>query len=380
MSYNFRILQRLMLLLLACFVGPLIIMLFFTTLQSVQLVQQHCIPFSYVKPLPPPQRCTFPTCFDYTKCHSKRIRTYFYPRILLDKGNEMTTQSLLHDSFIATLKNLSWLEPTDDAGNACLLIPHIADFRCDVRHPCNGQTLSRHLPFWNGGRNHLIFDTSSSSSSATAAVGRAILWTVQSLRAVVRPAYDIGIILPHTAMQTAHAAHPHARQIFLSFRGVSVSPEFSLAELESLSNVVIAIQCLSTSSFRCTRTQSQQLYEATDDDALLDDTIFALVLDGYAEPLHHRLSRVLSAGAIPVIIHDDFVPPFRDIIQWNTFSIHCPSKDISQLGALLHRFSSMKIHQMQQRVKQIYAEYFSDLNVAFENGMEIVKKHLYTLQ
>lgn len=55
------------------------------------------------------------------------------------------------------------------------------------------------------------------------------------------------------------------------------------------------------------------------DYASLMNTTFGLVPAGRS-PATYRLAEVMGAGAIPVIVARDFVPPFREQIDWASFS------------------------------------------------------------
>lgn len=66
-----------------------------------------------------------------------------------------------------------------------------------------------------------------------------------------------------------------------------------------------------------------------------------------------RLVEAIMYGCIPVIISDNFVPPFLEVLNWEKFAIFILEKDIPNLKTILHSISERRYLVMQQRVKQV---------------------------
>jgi len=64
---------------------------------------------------------------------------------------------------------------------------------------------------------------------------------------------------------------------------------------------------------------------------LLSSTTFALVIRGHVS-FSYRLSEVVCSGAIPVLLADDWVPPFDDIVPFEEYGVRLGENDIG--GAL----------------------------------------------
>lgn len=62
----------------------------------------------------------------------------------------------------------------------------------------------------------------------------------------------------------------------------------------------------------------------------LMNTTFGLVPAGRS-PSTYRLAEVMSAGAIPVIVAKDYVPPFPERVDWKAFSFTFPPEDVSAM-------------------------------------------------
>ena len=74
----------------------------------------------------------------------------------------------------------------------------------------------------------------------------------------------------------------------------------------------------------------------------------------------YRLSEIMAAGAIPIILADGFVKPFdiNKMMDWNAFSFTIPEKKVSTIPGLLSSLPMDKILKMQAKVIEVFEEYF----------------------
>lgn len=54
-------------------------------------------------------------------------------------------------------------------------------------------------------------------------------------------------------------------------------------------------------------------------------------------------------GCVPVLIKDDYVIPFSDVLNWKTFSVIIPVKDIPNLKKILLSIPQRQYIKMQRR-------------------------------
>ncbi|XP_051119384.1 probable glycosyltransferase At5g03795 [Andrographis paniculata] len=66
-----------------------------------------------------------------------------------------------------------------------------------------------------------------------------------------------------------------------------------------------------------------------------------------------RVVESIIYGCVPVIISDNFVPPFFDILNWEAFTIFVPEKDIPNLKRILESIPEKKYLVMYKRVEQV---------------------------
>ncbi|KAL8504087.1 hypothetical protein ACS0TY_022716 [Phlomoides rotata] len=66
-----------------------------------------------------------------------------------------------------------------------------------------------------------------------------------------------------------------------------------------------------------------------------------------------RVVEAIMYGCVPVIISDNFVPPFFEILNWESFAVFVLEKDIPDLKNVLLSISERRYGVMQKRVKQV---------------------------
>eukprot|EP00897_Mesotaenium_endlicherianum_P002125 jgi/Mesen1/1940/ME000146S01018 len=78
-------------------------------------------------------------------------------------------------------------------------------------------------------------------------------------------------------------------------------------------------------------------------------SIFCLCPLGWA-PWSPRIVESLVFGCIPVIIADDIVLPFEDVIPWSEIAVFVPEKDVPQLDSILAAVGPKRIAAMQAKL------------------------------
>ncbi|TQE01651.1 hypothetical protein C1H46_012715 [Malus baccata] len=85
---------------------------------------------------------------------------------------------------------------------------------------------------------------------------------------------------------------------------------------------------------------------------MLRSSKFCLCPSGY-EVASPRVVEAIYAECVPVLISDGYVPPFSDVLNWNSFSVQVPVKNISDIKTILTAISSREYLRMQRKVKQV---------------------------
>ncbi|KAG5562547.1 hypothetical protein RHGRI_005321 [Rhododendron griersonianum] len=66
-----------------------------------------------------------------------------------------------------------------------------------------------------------------------------------------------------------------------------------------------------------------------------------------------RVVEAIFYECVPVIISDNFVPPFFDILNWESFAVFVPEKDIPNLKSILLSIPKEKYLELQNGVKKV---------------------------
>ncbi|KAG5067145.1 hypothetical protein JHK86_010876 [Glycine max] len=102
--------------------------------------------------------------------------------------------------------------------------------------------------------------------------------------------------------------------------------------------------------------QDMQIYEELPEGisyyTKLRSSKFCLCPSGY-EVASPRVVEAIFAECVPVLISDGYVPPFSDVLNWNSFSVQVDVKDIPNIKKILMGISERQYLRMYKRVKQV---------------------------
>ncbi|GAB4859302.1 hypothetical protein Ancab_010764 [Ancistrocladus abbreviatus] len=87
-------------------------------------------------------------------------------------------------------------------------------------------------------------------------------------------------------------------------------------------------------------------------DTMLKKSRFCLCPSGY-EVASPRVVEAIYAECIPVLISENYVLPFNDVLNWKSFSIQVDVQDIPNIKSILMGISPRQYLRMQRRVKQV---------------------------
>ncbi|KAC9599084.1 hypothetical protein R6Q59_013318 [Mikania micrantha] len=79
---------------------------------------------------------------------------------------------------------------------------------------------------------------------------------------------------------------------------------------------------------------------------------YCIYARGY-EVFSPRIVESIYFECVPVIISDNYVPPFFEVLKWESFSVFVLEKDVVNLGHILRSIPNRKYLEMQKRVKMV---------------------------
>lgn len=151
--------------------------------------------------------CRMETCFDYTKCYeaNRQLLVYVYPADAVSPmGSSTPPTSLNYQKILSAITESRYY--TTDPERACLFVLGIDTLDRDSLsedYVRNVPSRLQRLPYWNNGRNHVIFNLYSGTwpdyaeNSLGFDTGEAILAKASMSVRQIRPGFDISIPLFH---------------------------------------------------------------------------------------------------------------------------------------------------------------------------------------
>jgi glucuronyl/N-acetylglucosaminyl transferase EXT2 len=102
---------------------------------------------------------------------------------------------------------------------------------------------------------------------------------------------------------------------------------------------------------------------------ILEQGTFCLVIRGVrlAQP---ALLESLAAGCIPVIVADNTVLPFEEVIDWTLASIKIREADLHSISTVLKSVSRARIEEMQIQGRFLFEKYFKDIETIVLSMLE----------
>lgn len=88
----------------------------------------------------------------------------------------------------------------------------------------------------------------------------------------------------------------------------------------------------------------------------------------------------LQCGSIPVIITDDYLPPFHELLDWSHFSILLAKQNLPQLTRILNSISSDKLEQMRQVGEHIYSKHFESTAKAALSTLHLIERRILPVE
>lgn len=147
------------------------------------------------------KKCRMETCFDYSRCRND-FKIYIYPDTDQEENEVLTSKSPSYQKILEVVTESRYY--TGNPEKACLFILSIDTLDRDPLSPDyirNVQSKLHDLKYWNGGRNHLVFNLYSGSwpnyeeEDLGFDTGEAIVAKASISVTALRPAFDISIPL-----------------------------------------------------------------------------------------------------------------------------------------------------------------------------------------
>ncbi|XP_063616652.1 exostosin-1 isoform X1 [Cydia splendana] len=339
------------------------------------------------RPHSAPRPCRMETCFDFTKCGNDP-KIYVYPTDGPVSASYRKVLSVIRESQYATR----------DPNEACLFLPAVDTLDADPLSPEHAPDVAARLsrlPYWNNGRNHLIFNLYAgtwpdySESALGFEPGEAILARASASESIFREGFDISLPLfhkehpEHGGAPAAATANPFPapRRHLLAFKGkryvhgIGSETRNSLWHLHDGNNMVLVTTCRHGKSWKHLRDErcdeDNREYDKFDYEQLLANSTFCLVARGRRLG-SYRFLESLAAGCVPVLLSNGWRLPFDERIDWRRAVIWADERLLLQVPELVRSVSPERILAMRQQTQLLWEQYFSSIEKIAFTTIEII--------
>ncbi|XP_014262260.1 exostosin-1 [Cimex lectularius] len=344
------------------------------------------------------QKCRMETCFDFSRC-AKDFKVYVYP--VGDESSEVPLiPSPVYQRVLDVIIESRYYTP--DPAAACLFVLAIDTLDRDnlsSDYVRNVPSRLQRLKYWNGGKNHLIFNLYSGTWPDYAEeelgfdTGEAILAKASMSVTSIRPGFDISIPLfhknhPEKGGEQGFVAtnnFPINKKFLLAFKGkryvhgIGSETRNSLYHLHNERDIVLVTTCKHGKSWkemkdeRCDEDNTE--YDRYDYEVLLHNSTLCLVPRGRRLG-SFRFLEALQAGCIPVLLSNGWALPFSQVIDWKKAVIWADERLLLQVPEIVRSISATKLFALRQQTQILWDKYFSSIEKIVFTTLEILRERL----
>ncbi|KAG4078176.1 hypothetical protein HA402_002228 [Bradysia odoriphaga] len=324
--------------------------------------------------------CSYWDCFNVYKCGQRdqdRIAIYVYPlqNYVDTKGTPAFTLTREFYYILKAITDSSYYTPNPN--EACIFVPTIDTLNQKLVQPNLVAKALASLQYWDNGENHLLFNMVPGTSPEYSTImdvntDRALIagagfdtWTYRSGFDLSIPFYSLASENVKFTQTTNNRPH----FLISSQTNLNDRQKRTLQDIAETNNNFLILQ-------KCATIQSNH---ASDSNVIQKDVRcsypdsvayeYPQILTQGAFCLIARTTRLvqtnllesLAAGCIPVILADNVVLPFNEIIDWTLASISIRESDLHSIVTVLKSVSKEKIEELQIQGRWLYEKYFCNI-------------------
>lgn len=347
------------------------------------------------------RQCRMENCFNDANCKKHGFKVYIYPQ-----KEEYGTLSNNYQKILTSIRRTPYY--TANLSEACIKILPIDSVDRDPlsreRYVKNFAGRLANIPTWNNGENHLIFNLYSGTwpdylEDLGFDLGQAMLAKASISYQKYRSGFDISLPLwgeSHPTKgkfkaQMSIAKWPSFGTHLMSFKGkrylngIGSVTRNSLYHLHDGSRSVMLTTCRHGKDWEklCSDQEcltkcaaDNQDYDRWDYVSLLKNSTFCLVPRGRRLG-SFRFIETLEQACVPVVLADDWVLPFSEVIDWERSTINWDEKLLLELGQHLEDISPSDVLRMRQEGANLYSTYFSSVDQIVRSTLEIIRQRVF---
>lgn len=343
--------------------------------------------------------CTLSSCFNFQKCSFlDDFTAYIYNP---DKINKITlpTERATESEIYSLLKSMPYSKNVT-LPVACIYIVIIGPSAQNNNFAAKDfENALYHLPFWQGdGHNHLLINFAGDYILQGVNIGRAMLvQTTFGKHTPYRKNFDI-LIPPLVSLVKSGAPWSHSepqlpakRKYLLSFEGnyrhtskrQSRAGFISIKDLKELSleaeDLYIQLSCHVDDMF--SKSRGWRLCRTCTSRAeILKKSTYILILqseDTDDQTMSTmRFIEALQYGAIPVVLTDNIILPFEDMINWKRASVMLHNAQLPQAHFILRTILVNDMLDIRRQGRFLWETYLSTTNAVLATTLATIRTRL----
>merc|ERR1712223_1121143 len=332
--------------------------------------------------------CQYFTCFDVYRCGGRKLLVHIpEPKKILIRGRKNSEPakeiSPMTKEFVDILEAIVQSGfYTENPSEACLFVPPFNLLNeANLNDPVvSAQALSL-MPEWNGGKNKLLISMiTGQSDNLKIEHGSSLVAAAGLSTFSYRTRFDIALPF-YTILQEKLVKKVKVKNYLLTItQGGDLHDKFN-AILTNNWNInkkdVVIYHNNYANDEAIKQDQYQQLVETND---VLAQSKFCLV----AKEKHGRLTSStlmasLHAGCIAIILIDNLVLPFSEVLDWKRFSIRFYEHDSELIyNHVMTQISQRGAKEMRNQIKFVCQAYFKDLPTITKTALQIINDRVFS--
>ncbi|KAI6190681.1 hypothetical protein M3Y97_00145100 [Aphelenchoides bicaudatus] len=112
---------------------------------------------------------------------------------------------------------------------------------------------------------------------------------------------------------------------------------------------------------------------------VLKHTTFTLIHD-LVPGFQMIILDAMECGSIPVIISDEYLPPFHELLDWSRFSILLAKQNLQELPRILNSIQPELIVAMRQSVHSVYWRYLSSPHQVALSTLSLIERRILPVE
>lgn len=328
--------------------------------------------------------------FDFKECVNTNLKVFTYKLPRKYRLTQTDEVALVSDTYYAIKNYLEKCVATDSPDEADLFFVPINLYAYQERNE-NPKEVLRYLKYLGKKKNHIIVSVAdfpnrsrknyywanSLYSELYNWLDDFILLALESTDDLI-PDQDIGII-PYNTLERNPYFNTNSRIYLYSFLGASNYYPLPALPGSHIRNKLKYLPhsedvYIGTKLSDELRSRLYKNYPALNDYELMSrNSVFTLCPAGYGR-WTHRFFQSIAWGSIPVLLSDNYIKPFKNLIPYDDFSVTIEERHIGELDKILRSMPEEKISQYQEQLRinqQLFTPkmFFSFLGKSLEDRL-----------